>query len=564
MSQGFARLVFAFTALFFGAFFLWPVLQILRGGFVDADGRFTLAYLGAILADPHHVGALGNSLLLAATTTCLALGLALPLAWVSDRFLFPGKALLGALILVPMILPPFVGAIGIKQIFGQYGALNCLLQLAGLLEPGATIDWFARHQFWGIAVVQALSLYPIIYLNAVAALANVDPAMEEAAQNLGCTGFRRFRRITLPLIRPGLFAGGTIVFIWAFTELGTPLVFDYDRVTSVQIYHGLKDIGMNPLPFALVAVMLVASVGLYAVSKLLFGRSSHAMMAKATSSGGARALPAGRAWLCTGLFAGITFLAVLPHLGVILVAFAEDWYGTVLPTRYTLENFELALGHDLTVSAIANSLRFASISAVIDIVLGVAIAYVVVRSRIAGRQVLDFLAMLPLAVPGLVLAFGYLAMAQDGRFFSFLNPTRDPTILLIIAYSVRRLPYVVRSAAAGFQQTSETLEEAAQNLGCPPLKAMIKVTLPLIAANLIAGGLLAFAFAMLEVSDSLILAQKQAYYPITKAILELFQLLGDGKFIASALGVWAMVFLGVTIAGLSLLLGRRLGALFRV
>jgi iron(III) transport system permease protein len=564
MSQGFARLVFAFTALFFGAFFLWPVLQILRGGFVDADGRFTLAYLGAIQADPHHVGALGNSLLLAATTTGLALGLALPLAWVSDRFLFPGKALLSALILVPMILPPFVGAIGIKQIFGQYGALNSLLQVVGWLEPGATIDWFARHQFWGIAVVQALSLYPIIYLNAVAALANVDPAMEEAAQNLGCTGFRRFRRITLPLIRPGLFAGGTIVFIWAFTELGTPLVFDYDRVTSVQIYHGLKDIGMNPLPFALVAVMLVASVGLYAVSKLLFGRSSHAMMAKATSSGGARALPAGRAWLCTGLFAGITFLAVLPHLGVILVAFAEDWYGTVLPTRYTLENFELALGHDLTVSAIANSLRFASISAVIDIVLGVAIAYVVVRSRIAGRQVLDFLAMLPLAVPGLVLAFGYLAMAQDGRFFSFLNPTRDPTILLIIAYSVRRLPYVVRSAAAGFQQTSETLEEAAQNLGCPPLKAMIKVTLPLIAANLIAGGLLAFAFAMLEVSDSLILAQKQAYYPITKAILELFQLLGDGKFIASALGVWAMVFLGVTIAGLSLLLGRRLGALFRV
>jgi iron(III) transport system permease protein len=564
MSQGFARLVFAFTALFFGAFFLWPVLQILRGGFVDADGRFTLAYLGAILADPHHVGALGNSLLLAATTTCLALGLALPLAWVSDRFLFPGKVLLSALILVPMILPPFVGAIGIKQIFGQYGALNCLLQLAGLLEPGATIDWFARHQFWGIAVVQALALYPIIYLNAVAALANVDPAMEEAAQNLGCTGFRRFRRITLPLIRPGLFAGGTIVFIWAFTELGTPLVFDYDRVTSVQIYHGLKDIGMNPLPFALVAVMLVASVGLYALSKLLFGRTSHAMMAKATSSGGARALPGGRAWLCTGLFAGVTFLAVLPHLGVILVAFAEDWYGTVLPTRYTLENFELALGHDLTVSAIANSLRFASISAVIDIVLGVAIAYVVVRSRIAGRQLLDFLAMLPLAVPGLVLAFGYLAMAQDGRFFSFLNPTRDPTILLIIAYSVRRLPYVVRSAAAGFQQTSETLEEAAQNLGCPPLKSMIRVTLPLIAANLIAGGLLAFAFAMLEVSDSLILAQKQAYYPITKAILELFQLLGDGKFIASALGVWAMVFLGVTITGLSLLLGRRLGALFRV
>ncbi|WP_414661534.1 ABC transporter permease [Horticoccus sp. 23ND18S-11] len=564
MSHSFARLVFAFTALFFAAFFIWPVLQILKGGFIDADGRLTFAYLGALLADPVYLGGLRNSFLLACSATGLALLIALPLAVVTDRYLFPAKNLLGSLVLVPMILPPFVGAIGIKQIFGQYGALNALLHHVGLLAPGATIDWFAAHQFWGIAIVEALSLYPIIYLNAVAALANIDPAMEEAAQNLGCTGLRRFWKITLPLIRPGLFAGGTIVFIWAFTELGTPLIFDYDRVTSVQIYYGLKDIGANPFPFALVAVMLACSVALYALSKTLFGRQTHAMMAKATSSGGPRALPSGRAWLCTLLFGGVTFLAVLPHLGVILVAFSQDWYGTVVPHTYTLDNFELALGHDLTVPAIANSLRFASISTLVDLVLGVAIAYVVVRSKVRGRQVLDFLAMLPLAVPGLVLAFGYLAMSQDGKFFSFLNPTRDPTILLIIAYSVRRLPYVVRSAAAGFQQTSETLEEAAQNMGAPPLKAVIKITLPLIMANLIAGGLLAFAFAMLEVSDSLILAQKQAFYPITKAILELFQLLGDGKFIASALGVWAMVFLGVTIAGLSLILGKKLGAIFRV
>ena len=564
MSHSLARLVFVLTALFFGAFFIWPVLQILQGGFIDADGRLTFSYLGALLTDPTYLGGLRNSFLLACAATTLALLIALPLAVVSDRFLFPAKALLGSLVLVPMILPPFVGAIGIKQIFGQYGAFNALLHHVGLLAPGATIDWFAANQFWGIAVVEALSLYPIIYLNAVAALANIDPAMEEAAQNLGCTGLRRFWKITLPLIRPGLFAGGTIVFIWAFTELGTPLIFDYDRVTSVQIYHGLKDIGANPFPFALVAVMLACSVGIYALSKTLFGRTGHAMMAKATSGGGPRALPRGRAWLCTMLFGGVTFVAVLPHLGVILVAFSQDWYGTVVPHRLTLDNFELALGHDLTVPAIANSLKFASISTVVDLVLGIAIAYVVVRSKVAGRQILDFLAMLPLAVPGLVLAFGYLAMAQDGKFFSFLNPTRDPTLLLIIAYSVRRLPYVVRAAAAGFQQTSETLEEAAQNLGATPLKAVIKITLPLIMANVIAGGLLAFAFAMLEVSDSLILAQKQAFYPITKAIMELFQLLGDGKFIASALGVWAMLFLGGVIAGLSIVLGKKLGAIFRV
>jgi iron(III) transport system permease protein len=564
MSHALARTVLAGTAIFFAAFFLWPVLQILEGGFIDADGRLTFAYFAALLADPVYLGGLRNSFLLACAATTLALLLALPLAVVSDRFVFPGKNLLGSLVLVPMILPPFVGAIGIKQIFGQYGAFNALLHHLGLLAPGATIDWFAQNQFWGIALVEALSLYPIIHLNAIAALANVDPAMEEAAQNLGCVGLRRFWKITLPLIRPGLFAGGTIVFIWAFTELGTPLIFDYGRVTSVQIYYGLKDIGANPFPFALVTVMLVCSVALYAVSKLLFGRSHPGMMAKATHAGGARTLPAAKAWACTALFGGVTFLAVLPHLGVVLVAFSQDWYGSVLPHDTTLDNFKLALGHDLTVPAIANSLRFASLSTVIDLGLGIAIAYVVVRSKVAGRELLDFLAMLPLAVPGLVLAFGYVAMAQEGKLFGFLNPTRDPTVLLIIAYSVRRLPYVVRSAAAGFQQTSETLEEAAQNLGAPPLKSVVKITLPLIMANLIAGGLLAFAFAMLEVSDSLILAQKQVFYPITKAIMELFQLIGDGKFLASALGVWAMLFLGITIAGLSVMLGKKLGAIFRV
>ena len=564
MSQSFARIVFGCTLAFFAVFFLWPILQILKGGFIDADGHVTLAYLRALLADPIYLRGLGNSFLLAVATTLVALLIALPLALVSDRFLFPGKALLGSLILVPMILPPFVGAIGIKQILGQYGALNAFIIELGLRPHGWTFDWLGANQFAGIVLVNAFSLYPIIYLNAVAALANIDPAMSEAAENLGCVGVRRFWKITLPLIKPGLFAGATIVFIWAFTDLGVPLIFDYDRVTSVQIFAGLKDIGGNPFPFALVAVMLASSLLFYGLGKGLFGRDAHAMMAKATSSGGPQPLPPRLAWACTLLFAGVTFLAILPHLGVLLVSLSRDWYGTVLPSHFTADNFRMALGHDLTVPAIANSLKYASISTVIDLVIGVALAYVIVRTKLVGRQLLDFLAMLPLAVPGLVLAFGYLAMSQEGKFFSFLNPTVNPTILLIIAYSVRRLPYVVRSAAAGFQQTSETLEEAAQNLGCPPLKATIKITLPLISANLIAGGLLAFAFAMLEVSDSLVLAQKQFYYPITKAIYELFQLLGDGKLVASALGVWAMVFLGITIVCMTVFLGKRLGAIFRV
>jgi iron(III) transport system permease protein len=256
-------------------------------------------------------------------------------------------------------------------------------------------------------------------------------------------------------------------------------------------------------------------------------------------------------------------VALLPHIGVICVSFAGTWFHTVLPSAWTLDHYHAALGHYLTVPAIMNSLQYASLSTLVDLLLGVAIAYVVVRTTLPARGMLDAMAMLPLAVPGLVLAFGYISMTQEGRIFAFLNPARDPTILLVIAYAVRRLPYVVRAAVAGLQQTSVSLEEAAQNLGCSPVRTIRRITLPLIYANVLAGGLLAFSFAMLEVSDSLILAQKQQHFPITKAIYELFQLLGEGRYVASALGVWAMVFLGITILVASRLLGKKLGALFR-
>jgi iron(III) transport system permease protein len=415
----------------------------------------------------------------------------------------------------------------------------------------------------GIVVMNVLHLFPILYLNVCAAMANLDPAMEEAAANLGCNAWDRFWRITLPLIMPGIFAGGAITFIWAFTELGVPLVFDYDRVTSVQIFNALKDISNNPFPYAMVAVLLVITTSVYALSKWLWGNAAAAGAGKATTARTEAQLPLPLACAISAAFILITTLAVLPHLGVVLLSVAGDWYHTVLPTGLTLGHFGQALGHEQVLTSITNSLKYASLSTLVDLVLGIAIAYVVVRTRLPGRQILDAMAMLPLAVPGLVLAFGYLALSREGRLFHGLMLGEDPVLLLVIAYSVRRLPYIVRSASAGFEQVSPTLEEAAQKLGASPSRALWRITLPLVAPNLVAGCLLAFSFAMLEVSDSMILAQQAVHYPITKAIYSLISALGNGPNLASALGVWAMVFLGITIAGASLILGKKLGALFR-
>jgi len=568
MRRSAAWLIFLFSIAVFALLFFWPLFLVVRGGFID-DGHFTLSYLAGVFRNPIYAEGLFNSFMLGVGTTLLSMLISIPLAWLANRYDFPGKPLVSGLILVPMILPPFVGAIGFQQMLGQYGVLNALFGLG-------PVDWLGQGRYFGVIILQALALYPIMYLNTAAALANVDHAMEEAAENLGCSGFRKFRRITLPLIMPGLFAGGTIIFIWSFTELGTPLIMNYTRCASVQVYDALKEIGSSPFPYALVFVMLCASMLLYAKSKLLFGRQAYAMTGKAATSFAARRLKGFRGRLVLAPFVVVIGLALLPHAGVILTSFSQpgSWYRSVLPEVFTGRNFVEALGHDMTVQSIRNSLAFSSLAVLFNLVFGIAIAYVVVRSDLRVRDLLDAVAMLPLAVPGLVMAFGYLSVSstlsnyawvKDSAFWSsFIDVRNNPTLFLIIAYAMRRLPYMVRAAVAGLQQTSVTLEEAASNLGASPMTTVRRVTLPLITANLIAGALLAFSFSMLEVSDSLMLAQRQDFYPITKTIYELFQLIGTGKYVAAAMGVWAMAFLAVTIVGSSLILGKKMGALFRV
>jgi len=551
------------TAVFFVFFFFWPLGWVLRGAVVF-DGRFTFSILREAMLNPVYAEGLLNSLAVASLTTMIVMLIGLPLAALAAHCAFPGKNIFSALILVPLILPPFVGAIGIRQILGQYGMLNAILVKAGFCDWANVFDWLGAGRFFAVALTEALHLYPIFYLNAVAALSNVDPSMEEAAAGMGVSGFSRFRRITLPLIAPGIFAGSALVFIWSFTELGTPLIFDYNRLTAVQIFDGLKDIGSNPLPYALVAIMLVVVALIYGAGKLIFRRWQYAVIQKGTQ---ARTLVPLKGIALIAALAVFTFvfaLAVLPHIGVILTSVTLAWYKTILPSKITFDHYINALSHPLIVPSIRNSLVYSSLAAVIDIALGFMIAIVVERTKLRWRGWLDAAAMLPLAVPGIVIAFGYIGMSQPGAIFAALNPANNPTLLLIIAYAVRRLPYVVRAASAGLQQMPAVFEEAGASVGGSPLRVTWKITLPLIGANLLAGGLLAFSFAMLEVSDSLMLAQRQIHYPITKALYELFQLLGNGRYLAAAFGVWAMVFLFAAILGINRLIGRKLGNIFRI
>ncbi len=574
---------------------VYPIWLTVAGAFRGVEGGWTIHHVLDVFRDPLLRAGLVNSLAIAAATTLLSAIFGMPLAMLASRCDYPGKTLLGGLLLVPLILPPFVGAIGVRHLLGRYGSVNTLLMDLGVLtEP---IDFLGQGGFWAVVLLEALHLYPILYLNLVAALSNIDPAMSEAAENLGAKAWTRFRRVTLPLARPGLFAGGTIVFIWSFTELGTPLMLEYNGVTPVQIFNGIKEMEVSRQPYALTVVLLAVATLLYLLGKVLFGRPLGVVSGKASIRASLRPLRGGIGFAASAAVGLFVLLASLPHLGVVLASIAEDgsWYRSVLPRAVTLSHFEDALSHPLAVGSIRNSLMLASAAVLVDIVLGVAIARVIVRSKVRGRSVLDALSMLPLAVPGLVLAFGFvsvslawpfsgampawlrdlltpllpsgwLASLDDGPlrpFGDILGAEPNPIPLLIVAYAVRRLPYIVRSAAAGLEQTGVSVEEAALNLGARRSTVLRRIVLPLILANLVGGALLAFSFSMLEVSDSLILAQREADFPVTKAIYVLAERLGDGPAIASAMGVWGMALLTATLLGATALMGRRLGALFR-
>lgn len=541
---------FAFLAVFL----VLPVLTAVAAGFTMPNGAPTLAFMREALANPLHREGLVNALAIAAVATALAAAIALPPAWLMARRSFPGKGLAEVLLLAPLVLPPFVGALGFEAVLGRHGALNAVLVALGLATWEQPVDWLG-HRFLAICVIEALGLYPFLYLTTAAAIARLDPALVEAARIAGAAPLAVLRRVWLPLLRPGLFAGGVVVFVWAFTELGTPLMLGYDRHIAVQVFAGLAEAERNRLPFAQVVVMLVVAMAAYLAARALFARHERVLAGKGAAATAPRPLSRRGTILAWLLIGGICALAAAPHAAVAVLAVAGDWYRSILPDNLTAAHLRDALAHPLVVPSILQSLKYSALATALCLALGAYVAWCTTRWRPPGWRALDLLAMLPLAIPGVIMAFGYRALpAVPG--FAWLDPVIDPTAILAIAYGVRRLPYAVRAISAGYQQMPIELEEAAAVAGAGPVRRFVRVAVPLLAPALAAGAILAFSFSMLEVADSLILAERREHWPITKVMFHLTEILGNGPAIACAFATWAMLFLAAAFAAARMLGGR--------
>ncbi len=519
-------------AAFLVAFLIVPVVTVVWAAFATPQGGFTLAHLAGFFSLSLMRESFANSLYVAAMTVLFATIVAVPLAYFTVRFQFRGAILVQTLGVLPLIMPAFVGAAALQLLFGRSGSVNLLLG-----------EWFdltipVMEGLNGVIFVETLHYFPFILLNLSVALNNIDTAMEEAAQNMGASGLRLFRRIVFPLALPGYVAGASLVFIKVFDDLGTPLVLNVTNMLAPQAYLRVTSIGLeDPIGYVICFILVCFSVAAMAGSTMFLRGRDFATLQRGGSSLLRRRLHPWQSALAYAWIGAILLLVLSPHVGVLLLSFSKVWSYSVLPDVYTLENYATVFADSTRM--IWNTILYCGAAALIDVVIGTAIAYLVLRTRLPGRQLLDHMATVALAMPGVVLGIGYLRTFREVELPFSGTLLTSSWLIFVLAYSVRRLPYALRSCMAALQQVHISMEEAAQNLGAPRGRAIRRIVVPLMAGGILAGFVTSFITAAVEISETILLTSRESLAPMSYGIyLYMQSIVGRGP--GAALGVIAV------------------------
>ncbi|MEM3912427.1 MAG: iron ABC transporter permease [Desulfurococcaceae archaeon] len=491
-----------------------------------------------------------NSLIVASIVTLVATILGIIVAYVLARYRIPGHMLLRIMAMIPLFNTPFINAYVIKLIWSEAGPISFITR--ALTGCSLRVESIA-----GVIIAQILTFYPIVYLNAYTAFLNVDPSTEEQAENLGAHGFRIFRSVTLPLALPGIAAGSTLVFVFSLEDLGAPIVFNERYLISYKIYEGIITAqGIISPEIAALGVILL----LFALTSFLAIRNYVSMRSYAMISRGGRWNPrvrkpglVGALAIYLGVFPLVIF-AMLPQIGVVLISLGvlkifprENKLVFEIPDNIFAYMQQL-LSDPAVLKYVLNTLIYAGVSVIIAVFLAICVGYSVSRLKIKYiPNILDAFATSPLAIPGLVFALGYYIMFT--RLAEILPPSIgvkispasiafEAWLIFIIAFSVRRLPYVVRSVFAGFQQVHENLEETAMNLGASRYKVVFGVILPFIIGYVLSGSLIGFIYMATEVSTSITFGGiRQDQAPLTYYMRQYFTgAAGEGPYLVAAMG----------------------------
>jgi len=536
----FKNLFLKSTALFIGLFLLIflavPIFQVFYVSFLDQNGHFTLLNFYDFFQNALFIESFYNSFYVASMSVVLASVFALPLAYFTSRFNFRGSVIIQSLGFIPLIMPPFVGAVAMKLLFGSNGSINLILNdLFGFKIP-------FMEGLNGVIFVESIHYFPFILINLITSLNNIDRTMEESAQSLGSKGFGLFRKIVLPLSMPGYVAGASLVFLKVFDDLGTPLLLDVNNMLAPQAYLRISSIGINdPMGYVIGVILVLTSIAAVYVAKLALGGKDYSMLQKGGGGMIKRDFIPYQKYLAYFVVFFILFLVLSPHIALTLLSFGTIWSFSVLPDAFTVQHYKAVFENSVFIK---NTMLYCSIAAFIDVVLAFFISYIVLRTKIIGRQLLDYIAMSALAIPGLVLGIGYL------RTFYSINLPWDNTplaswwFMIVIILAVRRLPYALRACNAVLMQISKYLEESAESLGAQKISIFRKILIPLMTGGLLAGFITSFSTATVELSATIMLVSTESEAPLAYAIYSYMQT-AAGRGPGAAFGLIGVLIVAV-------------------
>lgn len=518
----------------YALFLVLPMVQLLRSSVVGPDGAFSLDYFKEFFTKKSYYGTLFNSFKVSAAVTVVSLVLGILFAYFYNLFEMKGKALLQTLAILCCMSPPFIGAYSWIQMFGRGGIFTKAIS--------AWLGWKVPdiYGFNGIVLVITCQLFPLVFLYITGALGNIDNSLIEAASGLGCSSFKRFFAVILPLCMPTILAAALLVFMRAFADFATPLLIGKGYQTfPVLIYNRyVGETATNHQFAAAISVIgIVVTAVIFLIQKYATSRFNFTMNAlHSIETHKPKPLTSVLIHLYCYAIVGI---AMLPQVFVAWQSFRNCNNGVFLP-GYSLESYRLALDKIMKRS-LPNTFTIGITALVLVILLAILIAYLVVRRANAVNGVIDTLSMVPYIIPGAVVGIALVVTFNDGPLV--LTGT---AAIMIIALIIRRLPYTIRSSVAILQQIPMSIEEAAISLGCSKLKAFFLITVPMMAGGIMSGAIISWITIITELSTAIILYSVRTE-TLTLSIYTSVVQGNDG--VASAI---ATILLAVTTASLLL------------
>lgn len=550
-------LLFSLAPLIFLAiFFYFPLLSMLKEGFVDAPGHLTGKYILATLQDAVTRRVIVFTLQQAVLSTLLTLLLGLPGAYLVAKYEFPGKSLLKAVTTAPFVLPAIIVALGFILLFGNNGFLNRgLMTLLHLDEPPLKILYSLK----AILLAHAFYNFPVVVRFVSAVWGNIDPKLEDAARSLGASEWRVFRHVTLPLILPGILASMALTFIFCFMSFAVVLVLGGVKYATIEVnIYTLMTVMLDyRMGSALAVVQSLFSLSfMYFYAKVLDlnRRTEKVVLERAESQRQLfRTLRDLFTWRGIALLGYLLLVLVLilgPLLSVLVFSvFHRQGNATVFSLQSYRDIITIPYSPILgttPLQSIRNSLFFGIMTVLWSLPLGVLIAFALTRTTIRFKSVFDALFMLPLGISSISLGLGYVR--------SFHKP---PLLLtgawyaIVCAHTVLAYPFVMRAVATILRKMKPTLIEAAMSLGASRFGAFFLIELPLIKPGLIVGATFAFAISLGELGAASMLSRPH----LTTMPISIYRFLSAHDLVgASAMGViliavCTLLFLGIEKTG---------------